>query len=277
MKDELSQDARTLLDAARASFTPGAPRIAAVRAAIDARLAAPAAQNSQGSLPAGAGSTLTGGAAPYLLALGLFAALSVAGGAAVIAGRRHPPAATVPTLAAPAPVEPDLRIASPANEPPAPAPAPSPPTVNAEQLPAVAFSAPSSGLPARSPLRAHASKKDSVPVVAPVESPAPASAPPEPEDSLAREVSLLRAARAALDGGDAQRALALLGRHAQLWPGGVLAEERLATQVLALCALGRVADARAAAQDLETVAPESPHLARVRASCVRRPAPAAGP
>jgi hypothetical protein len=146
--------------------------------------------------------------------------------------------------------------------------APALPTVNAEALP---MAAPPNVQPSRfSPVRGHASRRE-----APVPAAAIESVPAQPsgqEDSLARETSLLRSARTALDAGDADRALALLARHAQLFPAGVLAEERLATRVLALCALGRVSEARETAGELESLAPASPHLTRVRSSCARRAA-----
>jgi hypothetical protein len=91
-------------------------------------------------------------------------------------------------------------------------------------------------------------------------------------DSLAEEVRLLRAARAALDRAEPSRALASLDEHGSHFPRGTLYEERLATRVLALCAMGRVDAARLAAQELERAAPRSPHLGRVRASCIALPA-----
>lgn len=271
MKDELSQEARRLLATARASYSPEEPRIASVRAAIDAQIAAPVVSGSEAHLPGGAGTAAGAAASPGLVGLGLVTAVLVAGGAALVVWRHQPAptlavqvATAVPALAVPAPA-----VAAAAKQ--APEPSPSLPTVNAEALPTAA---PSSAQPpsalaaqARSPLRAHPSRKEAQ-APAPVEN-APA-AQAGPDDSLARETSLLRSARAALDAGDAERALALLGRHAQLWPEGVLAEERLATKVLALCALGRVAQARETAGELESLAPASPHLARVRSSCARR-------
>jgi ATP/maltotriose-dependent transcriptional regulator MalT len=87
------------------------------------------------------------------------------------------------------------------------------------------------------------------------------------DDSLAREIALLRRARAALGQHDAQAALTLANEHADTFPSGRLRQERVAVRVLALCALGRVADARAATQELERIAPRSPHLMRIRMSC----------
>jgi hypothetical protein len=93
-------------------------------------------------------------------------------------------------------------------------------------------------------------------------------------DTLAHELALLRTARAALDRGAAADALAALDLHTVRYPTGILRQERLLTRVLALCALGRQPEARASAQQLATIAPSSPHLARLRTSCAP-PQPAA--
>jgi hypothetical protein len=88
---------------------------------------------------------------------------------------------------------------------------------------------------------------------------------------LEEEVRMLRDARTALDRGDAVQALRLLDAHETRFQRGTLYEERLATRVQALCALGRVDGARSTAQELERAAPRSPHLPRVRASCIAQP------
>jgi hypothetical protein len=80
---------------------------------------------------------------------------------------------------------------------------------------------------------------------------------------------ILRDARAQLKG-DPEKALNTLDRHAQLHPHGTLAEEQLAARALALCSLGRTAEARAVMAKLERVAPRSPHLLRVKSSCGKK-------
>jgi hypothetical protein len=99
-----------------------------------------------------------------------------------------------------------------------------------------------------------------------------AARPGAPADSLAEEVNLLRSARVALDRGDGAQALRLLDAHEARFQRGTLYEERLASRVLALCAVGRIDAARTTAQELERAAPRSPHLPRVRASCIAQPA-----
>jgi hypothetical protein len=132
----------------------------------------------------------------------------------------------------------------------------------------------------------HASNPVALPVAEPepqvekseaprVEAPAPRrerpSVPPtasvvEP-GRLARETAALRAANEALRSGAAARSLSLLDAFAKEFPGGVLTEEALATRVSALCALGRVSEARAVGTRFVQRYPRSPVAARVRGSC----------
>jgi hypothetical protein len=93
-------------------------------------------------------------------------------------------------------------------------------------------------------------------------SPAPAS-----PDSLPEEVRLLSRAAQQLSAGHADQALRTLEEHERRFPGGALAEERLAARVQSLCALERTAEARAALAKLAGAYPQSPHLDRARRSC----------
>ena len=100
--------------------------------------------------------------------------------------------------------------------------------------------------------------------------PLPAAAPVQTTPvapSLDDEVSLVRDARAALRGGDAGQALALLDEHDRRIPGGALTEDCAAARVYALCALGRTDAARALASRFLSEHPVSPHAASVRNSC----------
>jgi hypothetical protein len=96
-----------------------------------------------------------------------------------------------------------------------------------------------------------------------------AVAPIEPAtpETLAAETSLLRRARAALAGGNAGGCLALLSQHARQFPTGVLAEERDALRVVALCSDGRVEDGKKAAATFRRVHPGSPLRGRVDSAC----------
>jgi len=81
------------------------------------------------------------------------------------------------------------------------------------------------------------------------------------------EIALVRDARAALRGGDAPRALALLDEHTRRFPRGALAEDCDAERIHALCALGRSPEARTLATRFLTAHPASPHAPSIRASC----------
>jgi len=88
-----------------------------------------------------------------------------------------------------------------------------------------------------------------------------------PAERLAREARLVKDGVIALRSGDAAHALALFDEHARTYPNGVLADDRAVERVIALCDLGRLAEARAAAHDFLTSKPSSPLAARMRASC----------
>lgn len=121
-------------------------------------------------------------------------------------------------------------------------------------------------------LRTPATQALSAPEREPSQAP-PAAAPPQIEpapaiaDTLTEELALLRGARAALERGEAERALVFLDRHEERFEHGVLTQERLATRALALCATGQTVDARRTARVLQQLAPRSPHLMRLRSSC----------
>lgn len=85
---------------------------------------------------------------------------------------------------------------------------------------------------------------------------------------LEAEVRLIAAIRAALQRGDGAEALARVAEHRQKFGArGVLVQERSAHEVEALCAVGRESEARRLAAEFLRKWPESPHRARVTASC----------
>lgn len=85
--------------------------------------------------------------------------------------------------------------------------------------------------------------------------------------SLTDEIRLVRGAHAALDRDDPTAALTITEEHESRYPRGTLREENLALRVRALCALGRSGAARDAALALLRTAPDSPYRAGLRASC----------
>jgi hypothetical protein len=84
---------------------------------------------------------------------------------------------------------------------------------------------------------------------------------------LRAETRLIAEAQEALNKGAAAPALALLDRHRIEFHHGELVPEREAARVLALCALDREAEAKAARVRFERDWSNSPLLPRVRASC----------
>jgi hypothetical protein len=119
---------------------------------------------------------------------------------------------------------------------------------------------------APTPMGLQAARAEPTLIAAPA-APAPPIAPAGSAPSVDDEIALVRDARAALRGGDAPRALALLDAHDHLFPGGVLGEDCAAERVYALCALRRTEEARAAASRFLAEHPVSPHATSVRASC----------
>lgn len=103
---------------------------------------------------------------------------------------------------------------------------------------------------------------------------------PEPERSafepevgqsndLAAELELMRAARSALRSGSTDRALSLLHEHARTYPDSAFAEERKATEIMALCTRGDTAKAEAMAQRFRQAFPDSAFDAGLLEACDR--------
>jgi hypothetical protein len=265
---DLSPQAQRVMQLTREALSPRASEVAALRAALEARLGP---LDPEATKPAGAPAPLREGAAKVtqgtllkLAALALFAGTAAFG--AVRFGLRaghdvtaRPASNTSwPSAAAqPATLRERVALLGPA--------APS-----AQSLPPRAVSDPAPQ-PTR---RVHSSRQVTVraghvtqPPATPAKAPEPPASAPEADDSLGPELALLREARAALDRKDPRTALRLLNRHAQRYPTGTLQQERLAARALALCALGRSSEASAAVHELARVAPGSPYLANVRAGC----------
>jgi hypothetical protein len=99
----------------------------------------------------------------------------------------------------------------------------------------------------------------------------PASVAVRPADSLAEEVAILSRAGAELHGGRPAAALTTLAEHQRRFPRGVLAQERTAARIQALCALGRNAEANAELERLARTSPNSPLNARARKACAPAP------
>jgi outer membrane protein assembly factor BamD (BamD/ComL family) len=99
----------------------------------------------------------------------------------------------------------------------------------------------------------------------------PTAKPSADAASIAAEVALMQRAQSALAAGDSARSLEALDALSARHPDGVLREEREAARVLALCASGRVDEARALGQRFLAQTPNSVQAARVRGSCAFTP------
>jgi hypothetical protein len=79
------------------------------------------------------------------------------------------------------------------------------------------------------------------------------------------ELETLRRAQAALKRGDGAAALHELDAHEL--PEGALLAELQAARILALCVVGRIGDARRAAEEFARQHPGSPQQAAIASSC----------
>jgi hypothetical protein len=250
--NDLSPQARRLVDASRGGDDPTSQDSARVKKALVAGIAASAlsvptsaaAASRAGALSHGGAGAVTSTKMAAWVASGAAVGLATAGTWVAITGSwsHDAPRAPAALITTSAPAVPPV---------PAAPNTPIPPIEDPEAVPPLSAAAP----PAK------ASRQKATPSVAAVAARAPQSS------SLAAETALLQAARAALGSGDAHGALALLRQHAREYPSGALVEERLASQVFAACALGQRADAARAAAELIRRAPSSPLRARVLDSC----------
>jgi hypothetical protein len=97
--------------------------------------------------------------------------------------------------------------------------------------------------------------------------PAAPAAPAPTADSLREERAILARATAALRAGDPGAALEAVAEHVKKFPRGLLVEERSATNVLGLCAAGKVAQGVKARDAFLARWPRSVHAARVQDAC----------
>ncbi len=262
---ELSPQARALIDEARHGEGLTGARRARIRGALVAQLGAGAAVSTGTVIGAASTAGKVAGGTSFALATAAKVVATVAlvggigaGGIAVavhglpdielpgrphvavhgspsVAARGTPNIATAPALVAP--VSPTLLPTAP---------------------PATSAVSPPAPLAAAGAATSHPAAATRL-LSAPVGSPAPSS--------LETETRLLRDASFELRAGRPVRALALLDEHARSFSGGALVEERRVERILALCALGRAAEAQAEGASFLGERPRSLLADRVRASC----------
>ena len=277
---KLGPDARSILDAGRDGDNPTSAdrarvkralmRTIAASTALGATSAAGAAGAPGSAGAAGAGAAVVGIAAKGtslslgIKLLGVVALAALAFGGVVLERTASPdPAATQPI---------STSTASPAVESSNQAPALLDPPSTAPVKVAIPGPARADQPVAAEPVKAAPPRprspvvtKEAIDTPAPEpEEIAPVAAPPviPAEDPLAAETRRLREAHGALQAGDPQKALALLGEQ-----GGQLGEERAAARVLALCQMGKVGEMEAARATFLREHPRSPLADRVRSGC----------
>ena len=289
--NDLSPEARALLELASGEDSPTGEDRVRVRRALAASISAgalassaPAAASTKAALGAAAGASGTLAKSTVGIWLVVGAVAGLAGSAAVFVGTRAKSPSTtsaqehgVVPAKTPAPAQPATPAAAP--ESPQITPSAAAPQLEAAQpAPAPQSARTTNNAGPLLPRASHASAVSGVseavhvaspPLTAPTPPPPAAPPPPAPPavTSLGPETALLESARAALGRGDAPSALALLERHEREFPTGTLVEERLAAKVLALCSLGRRDEAARSASRLLRMSPNSPLRARILDSC----------
>ena len=256
----LTHQDRELLRALRDAHEPTAQDRARVRGALVSELGA-----ASGLAPKDLMAATRAGVAKVLTTIALVGA--VGGGIAMVAHRTNRP--TPRALATPSPL-------SPASTPTPPAP----PPVVAAPVNAPSESRSATVAPAPLQVRDAKARRATAPIATPASpSIAAPSAEPRPNNeiesapsplmstTLDAELRLVRGGATALAAGDASRALSLFDEHARAFPNGLLAEERAAERISALCALGRNDEGRSAATIFLRDRAGSPLAASVRASC----------
>jgi hypothetical protein len=237
--DELSPRARALLEAAHGTDDPIQGDAARVRRNVLTRIGTTGLGAAVFSLSLERAKALLGIAMPKVVALLLIAV----GGSAVYQRARQ---REVRWVSAPASL-PSAKVSASASSVPAvsaAAVAPEPDPLSAE-LPALG----------------HESRK--------LRAPPKRRVPTRAADlnaGLEAEMRCVRAADAALRGGNVVEAEGLLEQHAREFPAGALSEERDGLRIVASCQSGESDSQRAAAQFLER-APRSLLAGRVRAAC----------
>lgn len=194
------------------------------RSAIRSRLAAGLA-----GVPLGAAASTLGGAGKIISIV----AIALAAGGGTVAIVHHASSSSATEMSAPAPAPPPAPVARPAV------------VVSTPDVPASPQLPPA---PPRTPRPA-----------AIREARHPSASAPAP----VTEQQLVRDAWTALSADDAPRALQIVERAAQLYPAGVLDEERDAVRIVALAKLHRIDDARAAAARFANQHPTSVHRALI--------------
>lgn len=244
--NDLGPEARAILKAGRDGDEPSATDRARLRRSLSRAIAAGGAAAAAASGAEAAAAVATGKAVSFTLAAKVLAGVLCVGALGAGAWMLGAPPAPSSSTAVPAAATTSAEVVETA--------APLPSAIPSNQVSAA-------------------------PTSAPMQRPAPSARAPsapgtgaEPE-TLEDETRRLREAHAALQSGDADKALALLDEQAAAYSDGQLRQERAAARVLTLCKLGKLDEARAAAATFLSENPRSPLADRVRGGCPAAKAP----
>ncbi len=242
--DDLNDNARALINAARSFDDPTDYDQNRVRAAVLMRVGSIAAVGTA-AVTAAKASSAAASAAPLiassLTSATLFSGVAAKIGAVVMLGA----IASGAYVAFHAPAKPSVAVSA------------SKPSVAAVVAPAVE-AAPTT------PDQAPALEAADLPLED--TKPSPARVRNRAAD-LEGEMKLLRQADGALRRGDSAAALVALNKHAAQYPGGVLAQEREGVRAIALCSSGNTSAGQSAAQRFLSSASKSPLASRIRSAC----------
>lgn len=259
--NDLSHEARALIDAARGADDPTPGDRARVHGAISAAVAA-------GTGAAVVGATATASAATQTTATAVATKAAAVTTWTATSTKIVTALVVAGTVGGAVAMSPALRSSEPAEPPAMVAPRVDAPERRARTLPAANQAALRDEEPAESPAPVVATPIDAEQRRTPT--PAEAEIPreePAAADPLLDELSLLRRASEASRRGEPQTALRLLRRHRRQFPAGELVAERQAATVFALCDVGRGDEARRAASRFVREHPTSPLLEGVRRAC----------
>ncbi|MDP1918774.1 MAG: hypothetical protein Q8L14_21175 [Myxococcales bacterium] len=260
MNDELSKNARALLDAARPQGGPTRAQKAKLTVAVMTATASTAAAMTTGA-------AATGTSVLKLLGAGLIATIVGVSSTVLVKKASEPPRAPAPTVVA-------RSVPNPVAAPPPVSPEPpsvEPQSIVVEEAPEVAAPAPTVQPAAIGPPRPPqaAPAEPTTPEVPEV----PAAVPARhatPSDTTAAEVTALGAALEALEEGRPLEALQTARTARRAAPHGALRPELTVIEIEALCALQRQPEA----SELAASMPESDRtplvVQRLRRTCAAR-------
>ena len=105
------------------------------------------------------------------------------------------------------------------------------------------------------------------------QSKSPAASKVRATGNLREEAQLIARAQRALRAGDHGGAMSVLKEHRKTYPRGVLVQERMGLEILALCGLGHTKAAQARSESFLARWPTTPIAERLRRSCAHQASP----